>query len=160
MFNLQAIAMVGATSHIIARTFFGLAETPTGFYIGGAVSSLGCVALPIIKSMISKMVEASEKGKVFAWVSVFSNSVQFFSGVIYSRIYILTIGGTAGIFWFTLFTQIVVFLLMVGYEIGEKYFKFEDEPKREDEMSSAPKEAHVEYIEGTEQSLLDKNEKI
>lgn len=86
MLNLQVIAMIGATAHIIARTFFGLAETPTGFYAGGAVSSIGCIALPVIKSMISKMVETSEKGKVFAWVSVFSNSVLFFSGIIYSRV--------------------------------------------------------------------------
>lgn len=78
--------MIGATSHILARLFFGLAETPLGFYIGGAVSSLGCVVLPILKSMISKTVEDSEKGKVFAWVSVCSNSVQFLSGIIYTRV--------------------------------------------------------------------------
>ncbi len=80
--------MLGATAHIIARSFFALAETPFPFYIGGAISSIGCVTLPILKSMISKMVENSEKGKVFAWVSVCSNSVQLFSGVLYSRVFL------------------------------------------------------------------------
>lgn len=78
--------MIGAISHIAARSFFGLAETSFVFYIGGAVSSLGCITQPILKSMISKMVENSEKGKVFAWVSVCTNSVQFFSGIIYTRV--------------------------------------------------------------------------
>lgn len=79
--------MIGATAHIVARSFFALADTPFVFYIGGAVSSIGCIALPILKSTISKMVETSEKGKVFAWVSVCSNSVQFLSGIIYSRVF-------------------------------------------------------------------------
>lgn len=83
--------MMGATSHILARLFFGFAETPFGFYIGGFVSSVGCVVLPILKSMISKSVDDSEKGKVFAWVSVCSNSVQFLSGIIYSRVFTDTI---------------------------------------------------------------------
>lgn len=78
--------MVGAVAHIVARTFFGLADTPFIFYIGGAISSLGCVTFPILKSMISKMVENTEKGKVFAWVSVCTNSVQFLSGIIYTRV--------------------------------------------------------------------------
>lgn len=78
--------MIGATSHMLARTFFGLAETPFLFYIGGAVSSFGCITQPILKSMISKMVENSERGKVFAWVSVCTNSVQFLSGIIYTRV--------------------------------------------------------------------------
>lgn len=79
--------MVGATAHIVARSFFALADTAFVFYIGGAVSSIGCISLPILKSTISKMVETSEKGKVFAWVSVCSNSVQFLSGIIYSRVF-------------------------------------------------------------------------
>lgn len=79
--------MFGATAHIVARMFFGLADTSLVFYIGGAISSLGCVTLPILKSMISKMVENTERGKVFAWVSVCSSSVQFLSGVIYSRVF-------------------------------------------------------------------------
>lgn len=78
--------MVGATSHIVARSFFGLAETSFVFYVGGAVSSIGCVTQTVLKSMISKMVDNSEKGKVFAWVSVCTNSVQFFSGIIYTRV--------------------------------------------------------------------------
>lgn len=79
--------MIGATSHIVARLFFGVAETSIGFYIGGAISSIGCVVLPILKSMISKTVDTSERGKVFAWVSVCSNSVQFMSGIIYTRVF-------------------------------------------------------------------------
>lgn len=79
--------MIGAMAHIVARIFFGIAETSYTFYIGGAVSSFGCIVGPILKSLISKTVENSEKGKVFAWVSVCSNAVQFLSGVIYTQVY-------------------------------------------------------------------------
>lgn len=78
--------MIGASAHIIARIFFAAAEVPIIFYVGGAISGLGPVVGPIIRSMTSKLVPTYERGKVFAILAVFDNAVPFFSGVLYSQV--------------------------------------------------------------------------
>lgn len=78
--------MTGCLGHIIARFFFGFAETSTMFYIGGAISTIGPIATPILKSMVSKAVDASERGKIFAIASVFNNAGPFIGGILYSKV--------------------------------------------------------------------------
>lgn len=82
--------MVGATAHMIARIFFAVAEVPLVFYIGGAISGLGPVVGPVLRSMTSKVVPITERGKVFALLAVCDNAVPFFSGVLYSQVSALT----------------------------------------------------------------------
>lgn len=78
--------MVGATAHMVARVFFSIANTPLIFYVGGAISGLGPVVGPVIRSMTSKVVPLTERGKVFALLAVCDNAVPFFSGVLYTQV--------------------------------------------------------------------------
>lgn len=78
--------MVGASAHMVARVFFSIAEIPLIFYIGGAISGLGPVVGPILRSVTSKVVPITERGKVFALLAVCDNAVPFFSGVLYSQV--------------------------------------------------------------------------
>lgn len=78
--------MVGATAHMVARVFFAIANTPFIFYVGGAISGLGPVVGPVIRSMTSKVVPLNERGKVFALLAVCDNAVPFFSGVLYTQV--------------------------------------------------------------------------
>lgn len=106
--------MIGASAHAIARLFFGLATSTVLFYVGGAVSSLGPIVAPVLRSMTSKSVALSERGKVFALLSVFDNAIPIFSGTLYSQIYIATVDHhPAAIFWLTLCTQVLVFLMIL-----------------------------------------------
>lgn len=107
------IAMYGAVAHIVARLFFAFAEVDWLLYVGAAVSSLGPVVGPVLRSLTSKVVPTSERGKVFAMLAVCDNSVPLVSGVLYSQIYIATIGIFPGIFFLTIVTQVVVFFLML-----------------------------------------------
>lgn len=107
------IAMVGAINFALARLFFALAETPLVFYAGALVSSVGPTIAPILRSMTSKVVPISERGKVFALLAVCDNAVPFISAVLYSQIYNLTLGEFPGIFCLTAATQSVVFVLML-----------------------------------------------
>lgn len=107
------IAMIGAVNFASARLFFALAEVPWVFYIGGFISSAGPVIGPILRSMTSKVVPISERGKVFALLSVCDNAVPFISGVLYSQVYNMTIGKFPGIFCLTAVTQAIVFILML-----------------------------------------------
>lgn len=111
-FKDTVIVMIGATAHAAGRIFFGLGEVEWMMYAGAAVASLGPIVAPVLRSMTSKVVPLSERGKVFALLSVFDNAVPLFSGVLYTQVYNNTINThPAGIFWLTLATQSVVFIL-------------------------------------------------
>lgn len=107
------IAMIGAYCFATARIFFTLAEIPEVFYVGAAISSMGPVGGPIIRSMTSKVVPSSERGKVFAVLSVCDNAVPLVSSVLYSQIYNLTVGSFPGIYILTFITQMILFFLML-----------------------------------------------
>lgn len=65
--------------------------------------------------MTSKIVPTSERGKVFALLSVCDNAVPFISGVCYSQIYRATKSTNYGgsVFLLTIATQMTVFLLIL-----------------------------------------------
>ncbi|KAI8126266.1 Solute carrier family 46 member 3 [Lucilia cuprina] len=111
------IVFIGAWAHAIARLFYYFATTGTLFYVGGLVSSLGPIVAPMIRAMTSKVVPLSERGKVFALLSVCDNAVPFISGVCYSQVYRATLNdegqGGAGVFLLTIATQMAVFLLIL-----------------------------------------------
>lgn len=107
------IAMFGAYCFAIARVFFALAEVPEVFYAGAAISSIGPVGGPLIRSMASKVVPSLERGKVFALLSVCDNAVPLVSSVLYTQIYNLTFDKFPGIFVLTAVTQIILFFLML-----------------------------------------------
>lgn len=107
------IAMIGACNFAAARMFFAFAEVPWVFYVGGFISSIGPVVGPILRSMTSKVVSSSERGKVFALLSVCDNAVPLISGILYSQVYNYTLDKFPGIFYLTAATQAIVFLLML-----------------------------------------------
>lgn len=107
------IAMVGAYCFATARIFFTLAEVPLIFYVGAAISSVGPVGGPILRSMTSKVVPSSERGKVFAAFSVCDNAVPLVSSVLYTQVYNLTVGTFPGIYILTFVTQMILFFLML-----------------------------------------------
>lgn len=111
------IAMVGAVNFAAARLFFAFAEVPEVFYFGAFISSIGPVGAPILRSMTSKIVPISERGKVFAMLAVCDNAVPLVSSVLYTQVYNLTYNLFPGIFFLTACTQLIVFafMLLVDY---------------------------------------------
>lgn len=107
------IAMIGAYCFATARIFFTLAEIPEVFYIGAAISSVGPVGGPLLRSMTSKVVPCSERGKVFAVLSVCDNAVPLVSSVLYTQVYNWTVGTFPGIYILTFITQMILFFLML-----------------------------------------------
>ncbi|TMW41682.1 hypothetical protein DOY81_013238, partial [Sarcophaga bullata] len=85
------------------------------------VSSLGPIVAPMIRAMTSKVVPLSERGKVFALLSVCDNAVPFISGVCYSQVYRATLDengqGGGGVFLLTIATQMAVFILILSIHI-------------------------------------------
>lgn len=111
--NDTTISMFGACCYAISRIFYMIADIPELFYVGAAISSVGPVSAPIIRSMTSKVVSSAERGKVFAVLSVCDNAVPMFSSVLYSQVYNWTVGKFPGIYILTFITQMVLFFLML-----------------------------------------------
>ncbi|CAH1394677.1 unnamed protein product [Nezara viridula] len=82
------IMIIGATCHISARVIFIIAQAPEWYYVGAAVSTLGPVVAPVLRSMTSKLVPQSERGKAFALLSVTDTTVPLLSGFVFSQVYI------------------------------------------------------------------------
>lgn len=118
------IIFVGVCAHVTARFLYYFAETPEVFYAGAVICSLGPIVGPMIRSITSKIVPQSERGKVFALLAVCDNAVPFISGVCYSQIYRATIGQRSAVFLLTIATQIGVFflILIIHITIGQKEF--------------------------------------
>lgn len=108
------IIMIGTLSHAGARVIFSLANDPKFFYVAAVVGALGPIVAPVLRSMISKGVDAEERGKIFSMLSVFDNAVPLFSGVLYSQLYNATIDTMPSAFyWLTAGSQIAVLFLVL-----------------------------------------------
>lgn len=108
-----SIAMIGALFFASARIVFTFAKVPILFYVGAAISSIGPVGGPILRSMTSKIVPLSERGKVFAMLAVCDNAGPIISSVLYTQVYQWTLNKFAGIFVLTAITQMILFCLML-----------------------------------------------
>lgn len=121
------IIIIGALAHAVARIFYFTANV-TMFYTGGVIASFGPIVAPVIRSLVSKIVPISEKGKAFAVLAVADNAVPLISGTCYNALYQLCINLNPGsIFFLTAFTQISVFLLVLYIHLKTDRYDFENE---------------------------------
>ncbi|XP_041987003.1 solute carrier family 46 member 3 [Aricia agestis] len=113
------ILMLGASSHIAGHFTYTQATAGTTMYIGATLAALGPCVAPVIRSMASKVLAPSERGVVYAFLSVNQTAVAMCSSLIYMQIYKATIDTDyiTAIFFFTIATQGVVFLLSMSMEL-------------------------------------------
>jgi MFS transporter, PCFT/HCP family, solute carrier family 46, member 3 len=106
------IMMIGAFFHSMGRIFFGFATGSEMMFLGATVAALGPTVAPALRSITSKLVPVEERGTIFALLSVCDNAVPLLNGIMYTQVYNLTMEThPAAIFWLTLTTQMIVFLL-------------------------------------------------
>ncbi|XP_050507797.1 proton-coupled folate transporter isoform X2 [Diabrotica virgifera virgifera] len=106
------IIMIGAIAHVMGRIFYSTAVDPYVFYIGGVFAAVGPIVAPVIRSLVSKTVSTSEKGKAFAVLAVADNAVPLIAGTSYNALYYFVLPYNPGyVFFLTIATQIGVFLL-------------------------------------------------
>ncbi|XP_066901544.1 probable peptidoglycan muropeptide transporter SLC46 [Halyomorpha halys] len=107
------IMMIGATSHISARIIFIITEAPEWYYVGAAVATLGPVVAAVLRSITSKLVPQSERGKAFALLSISDTTPPLFSGYVFSQVYIHTINTPfpEAFYLVVVVSQTIVFLI-------------------------------------------------
>lgn len=59
------IMMLGAVCHSIARVFYATAEVGWLLYVGGTFAAIGPIVAPVIRSTVSKIIPAPERGKLY-----------------------------------------------------------------------------------------------
>ncbi|EFA08602.2 proton-coupled folate transporter isoform X1 [Tribolium castaneum] len=124
------IIMIGALAHSVGRIFFATADESWMFYLGGVFAAIGPIVAPVIRSMVSKLVANSEKGKTLAVLAVADNAIPLISGTMYSKVYNATIHTHPNaIFYLTMATQMTVFVLILFIHVKAKdeYLIHEDE---------------------------------
>lgn len=104
------IATIGFTA---SRFVYAFAKIPSTFYVGAVIGSMGSIAAPTLTAMASKVIPIPERGKVFVFISAVTEGVPMISSISYALVYELTIGKFAGIFFLTIFTQIILIFLMM-----------------------------------------------
>ncbi|KAL4717813.1 hypothetical protein ACJJTC_000962 [Scirpophaga incertulas] len=113
------IIMIGACAHITGHLIYAHATVDTMMYVGATTAALGPCVAPLIRSMTSKVLPASERGVAYAFLSVMENAVAMFASVIYSQLYKATLDTEYinSIFYLTMTTQAIVFSLALLMEI-------------------------------------------
>lgn len=130
------IVMIGATAHTVARIFYSTATVSWVFYTGGVFAAVGPIVAPVIRSIVSKIVSSSEKGKAFSVLSVADNAIPLVSGVAYSTVYNAFIHiHPAAIFYLTMATQYGVFILILYIHVKTDHDEFEREMEVADRKS-------------------------
>lgn len=105
------IGMLGTVSRIAGLILFGLSSTDFMVYSCIAAYMLSEFALPAVRSMLSKIVESDEKGKIFAVTTILQNLCYFTGSLILNSIF------EASSFFHGLVFQIVAILHVVTLAI-------------------------------------------
>ncbi|XP_052752477.1 proton-coupled folate transporter isoform X2 [Galleria mellonella] len=130
------IIMLGATAHICGHLAYAHATSGKLMYVGATIAALGPCVAPLIRSMTSKVLPAAERGVAYAFLSVMENAVALFASVIYSQLYKATLNTKYinSIFYLTMSTQVIVFILTVIIDImlkGKKIEVLADQEERQ-----------------------------
>ncbi|XP_013404803.1 proton-coupled folate transporter-like [Lingula anatina] len=81
------VAMVSCISTLGARIMLALAQTDTFIYIETAVGCLFMLAVPMLRTVLSKQVTNQEQGALFASISFMENAGGLIGSVVLSSIY-------------------------------------------------------------------------
>ncbi|XP_068633364.1 lysosomal proton-coupled steroid conjugate and bile acid symporter SLC46A3 isoform X1 [Battus philenor] len=113
------IIMLGAGAHITGHLIYAHAKTGNTLYIGATAAAVGPCVAPLIRAMTSKVLPPAERGVAFAFLSVMENAVAIFASVVYMQLYKATLGTEyiTAIFYLTMTTQAIVFLLALSTEL-------------------------------------------
>ncbi|XP_075216047.1 putative peptidoglycan muropeptide transporter SLC46 isoform X2 [Lycorma delicatula] len=143
------VVVVGSAAHAIARVVFATAQQPSFFYIGASVAAFGPLVAPVLRSITSKLVPPSERGKAFSMLTVADTSVPVISAAIYTQVYNATINTMPStFFWITVVTQLLVCSigLYVHYSLGGKIIEQAEDPKQQEPSISNLPEDSIENI--------------
>ncbi|KAG7299696.1 hypothetical protein JYU34_016693 [Plutella xylostella] len=102
-----ALGIISATSKVASSFVYGFAFTSTIFFIGPVVEILNGTILIAARSMLSKLVEPDDFGKVNSIFSLTENAMQLVYIPLYTRVY------TATMQWFPGFMFLMTGGLMV-----------------------------------------------
>jgi len=93
----SATAVIGLVSKAACMTYMAFCTTSEMMYLVPAIGILASFAAPSIRSLLSKLVEPDETGKMFAFVAIVENLVFLLGAVVYNSAYPATRGFFKGL---------------------------------------------------------------
>ncbi|RWS06040.1 proton-coupled folate transporter-like protein [Dinothrombium tinctorium] len=106
------IGMLGFFSKAAGLIVLGLANTTALVFMCPLFFIFNEYTMPSIRSMLSKLVDESERGKIFAFVASTQNLIQFLSNIIYAAIFAASVNFFPGLsFEIVAAFQIVAFCI-------------------------------------------------
>ncbi|AAN04419.1 tetracyclin-resistance protein [Heliothis zea nudivirus] len=149
------IVMLGAVAHICGHLVYAHAKIANLWYLGATLAALGPCVAPLLRSMASKVLPASERGVAYAFLSVMENAVGMFAAVAYSQLYKNTLDTqfSNATFYLTVGTLVAVFALMLTMSRMLKGKQLKDADS-DDYGNSNDEMGHVLYNGGGSVQLL------
>lgn len=83
----RAMACLGFLSRILGLALIGFAKTPSVMWIVVAAFVFNDYAVPALRSMISKVIDPEERGKIFAFVACLQSTSFFIGSYVFPAIY-------------------------------------------------------------------------
>ncbi|XP_037079420.1 proton-coupled folate transporter-like [Pollicipes pollicipes] len=82
-----ALSGLGLTSKILGLIWLGFAVNKAMLFIAPLVMILNTFCIPPIRSMLSKLVEDNEQGRIFSMVMVIESLCSLFGSLVYNSVY-------------------------------------------------------------------------
>ncbi|CAG4955371.1 unnamed protein product [Colias eurytheme] len=132
------IVMLGALAHMGGHLIYAQATSGQLMYVGASAAALGPCVVSLVRSMASKVLTPSERGVAFAFLSVMENAVGMFASIVYSQLYKATLDSRHinSIFYLTVCTQAVVFVLALTMDILLKGRRIESQLEQDERRMS------------------------
>ena len=81
------LALLGFASKLLFLLNLSLSRSTTQLYVGVALAAFSEFTMPAIRSMLSKLVEADERGKAFAFLGLLQNVCSFAGSIAFPSLY-------------------------------------------------------------------------
>lgn len=138
------LILMGLISCLDGTLVQGLASTSMHIYFGGCVRFLTGNVSPMLRSLISKIAEADEVGKIFSVLIMFENILQMLGGPLYTFIYNYTLDThpeffnfvTAGILGVTVILTIILAVIHLRSPAEPRFAILYDDPSTTNEITN------------------------
>ncbi|XP_074036640.1 probable peptidoglycan muropeptide transporter SLC46 isoform X2 [Leptinotarsa decemlineata] len=136
------LILIGTLSRLTGCVVDGLATESIHIYIGAFAKSINGVTSPMIRTLISKLVEREEVGKIFSIMMICEFIVGLFASPLYTYIFNNTINTKPGLFYFVSAGFYTFNIFMIGIVL---ILEFKSTTNVYNEMENEP-DSHVENI--------------
>ncbi|ODM92375.1 Proton-coupled folate transporter [Orchesella cincta] len=143
----STLAILGIISRMAALVIYGLSVNTYMAFSVPLVAVFSVFTIPATRSLLSKLVNQDEQGKMFAFVAMMEDLCTLSASLIFNSIYPLTRPIMQGLIFLLAAATLFIPIILMGY-VRWKTLKFQSEE------SSRLSKAHLHSVEATDPAAL------